>query len=146
MGKLSHIDGPGYFFVLSQLKAPEFEDEYHEWYNTEHGPVRLHLDFFSNGYRYRSLSHDPPLYLACYDLSRVSGLEEPAYTVLREKRSDREVNMVCQNLSKLDRRIYTDISCRGKADGPAPIVMAVAFVVKNEFVDELNRWYEEVNR
>ena len=144
MNKPSLTDGPGYFFVLSQPKAPEFEDEYHQWYNEEHGPLRMKLDFFLNGYRYKSLGHDPPIYLACYDLASVSVRAKPEYKVLRERRSAREAHVINTKLSKLDRRIYADISTRGSADGPAPVVMPVAFVVKDEFVDELNRWYEEV--
>ena len=138
------MDGPGYFSVLSQPKAHKFEEDYHDWYNKEHGPLRLKLDFFRNGYRYKSLDKGPPAYLACYDLARISGLQESEYTELRENRSEREEEVICNKLKKLDRRIYADISTRGEFDGPAPVIMCITLVVKDDHLDELNRWYEEV--
>lgn len=143
MSQLCKFNGPGYFYVLSQPKS-HFLDEYHEWYNSEHGPLRLKLDFFLNGYRYKSTDPaDPPIWLACYDLKKISSLDEPRYTVLREKRSEREQELLNHKLNFLDRRIYSDVSSRGRNGGPAPVVMTVAFLVANELVDEMNRWYEE---
>ena len=142
--RLSQFHGPGFFYVLSQPKSREVLGEYHEWYNREHGPLRMKLDFILNGYRYRSIDAEPLLYLACYDLDRISGLQERRYTALREHRSDREAELISNKLTKLDRRIYADISSRGYAGGPAPLIMTVAFVVENKHVDEVNRWYEEV--
>ena len=144
MSDLSAESGPGYFYVLSEPKTPEDLDEIHEWYNTEHGPLRMKLDFIANGYRYKSIGKDPAVWLATYDLKKISGLAEPQYTVLRENRSSRESNVISSKISYMDRRIYKDLSSRGEADGPAPIIMSVSFVVKDEHVPELNRWYEEV--
>ena len=99
-----------------------------------------------NGYRYRSVHGVPALYLAVYDLARVSGLGEPNYTVLREQRSPREAQLIGNKLNLLDRRIYKDISSRGTKTGRAPVLMTVIFKVEDEHVPELNRWYEEVSR
>ena len=120
-------------------------DEYHHWYNTEHGPSRLKLDTFANGFRYKSRDLERPVWLACYDLKRISGLTEPQYTVLREKRSERE-HHVLKRMGFLDRRIYTNFSSRGVDKSPAPILLAVTMYVKNDRVDEVDRWYEEVRR
>lgn len=141
--KLSAYKGPGFFCVLSQPSDSLPIDEYHHWYNTEHGPSRLKLDNFANGFRYKSRDLERPVWLACYDLKRISGLTEPQYTVLREKRSERERH-VLKRMGFLDRRIYTNISSRGVDKSPAPILLAVTIYVKNDRVGEVDRWYEEV--
>jgi hypothetical protein len=99
------------------------------------------LDFFHNGYRYRCLKPDPSIFLATYDLLGTSGLDEEQYGRIREDSSARESHMFDERLDLLDRRVYTHVSSLGKADGPAPVIMVVAFVLKNDLV----RWYEDVN-
>jgi hypothetical protein len=143
--RLSAYKGPGFFCVLSQPSDSLPIDEYHHWYNTEHGPARLKLDNFANGFRYKSRDLERPVWLACYDLKRVSGLTEPQYTRLREKRSERE-HHVLKRMGYLDRRIYTNFSSRGVDKSPAPILLAVTMYVRDDRVDEVDRWYEEVRR
>lgn len=143
--KLAAYQGPGFFCVLSEPGDSLPVDEYHHWYNTEHGPARLRLDNFATGFRYKSRGREPPVWLACYELKRVSGLTEPQYTVLREKRSERERH-VLQRMKYMDRRIYTNVSSRGVDKSPAPILLAVTMYVRSEHVDEVDRWYEEVRR
>ena len=143
--KLGAFQGPGFFCVLSEPSNSISMEEYHHWYNTEHGPARLKLGNFLNGFRYKSRGLEPPVWLACYDLKRVSGLTEPQYTILREERSERERH-VLSRMKYMDRRIYTDFSSRGLDTSPAPILLVVKMYVKNERVEEVDRWYEEVRR
>lgn len=133
----------GFFYILSRPR-PEYLEEYHEWYNTEHGPLRVKLDFVQNGYRYKCVDPDPSLFMAAYDLSRLAGLEEPEYTVLRSNRSARESEVFDKKLDWIDRRVYKDISSRGSSKGPAPVVIVVALLVRNDMIAEVHRWYEEV--
>jgi hypothetical protein len=133
----------GYFFVLSKPR-PESLDEYHDWYNTEHGPLRVKLDFVLNGYRYRCVDPDPELFLAVYDLSDVDGLGRNEYTRIREEPSRREKVIFEEKMLHLDRRVYKAVSLLGNADGPAPVMMVVAFVVKETLLNDVHRWYEEV--
>jgi hypothetical protein len=141
--KLAAYKGPGFFCVISQPGDSLPVAEYHNWYNTEHGPARLKLDNFSTGFRYRSRDLELPVWLACYDLKRVSALTECQYTILREKRSERE-DHVLKRMKFMDRRIYTDFSSRGVDRSPAPVLLVVKMYVRNEWVDEVDRWYEEV--
>lgn len=145
MSSLGEQADSGLFYISSEPKAGH-EEEYHEWYNTEHGPLRMKLDFVENGYRYRSTDAARPRFLAMYDLSTIAGLERPEYTKLREHRSPRERNVMDNMLTEVSRDIYKDISSRGTSDGPAPVIMTVTFVVKNEHVSELHEWYEQVSR
>ncbi|KIX03270.1 uncharacterized protein Z518_06822 [Rhinocladiella mackenziei CBS 650.93] len=134
---------PGYFFILSRPKACLSLDEYHSWYNTEHGPLRLMLDFFPVGHRYRSRDLDPPVWLAAYDVTTLSCSEDPRYTMLRQNRSRRETRILNTGLDMLDRRIYRTLSTRGTSHGPAPVIMATTFVVREELVGELHAWYDQ---
>jgi hypothetical protein len=143
--KLAAYKGPGLFCVLSQPGDSLPVEEYHHWYNTEHGPARLQLDNFSTGFRYRSRGMEPPVWLACYELKRVSGLTDPQYTALREQRSEREYH-VLKRIKYMDRRIYTNFSSRGGDQSPAPILLAVTMYVRNDRVDEVDKWYEKVRR
>lgn len=119
-------------------------EEFHTWYNTEHGPLRMQLGFFSVGHRYRSRDLDPPLWLAAYDVTSLSCFDDPRYITLRENRSPRELNLINDGLELLDRRIYKTLSTRGESGGPAPVIMAVTFVVEESLVDELQAWYQQV--
>ncbi|KPI40235.1 uncharacterized protein AB675_7780 [Cyphellophora attinorum] len=116
---------PGLFYIISQPKAG-CEEEYHEWYNTEHGPLRLQLGFVRNGYRYRCIDADSKAFLAIYDLARLAGLQEPA-----------------DKIDWIDRRVYRDVSSRGRSDDPAPVIMTVSLLVRDDLVPEVHRWYEK---
>ena len=133
---------PGYFAVLSEPKDEFPVKEYHDWYDTEHGPARLKLDFILNGYRYKQRDTGKEIYLATYDLSRLSGLDEPQYTELKDKKSNREKNVVSQT-KYLDRRMYKIFSERGSDKGAAPVIMYVKMIVPNEHMQELDEWYEK---
>jgi hypothetical protein len=135
---------PGLFYIVSQPKSG-CEEDYHEWYNTEHGPLRLQLDFVRNGYRYRCTDADSKAFLAIYDLARLAGLQEPRYTHLRANRSTRERKVIADKIDWIDRRVYRDVSSRGRSDDPAPVIMTVALLVRDELVSEVHRWYEKVS-
>lgn len=136
----------GLLWVLSRPK-PEHTQEYHEWYNTEHGPLRLQLDdLFLNGYRYRCVEDDNPLFLATYDLSSLDGFQDSRYINMRKNRSSRESSLISEKLDYLNRRIYRVISIRGSVEGPAPVIMAVSLVVRPESFSEVDRWYEKVRK
>ena len=45
----------------------------------------------------------------------------------------------------MDRRIYADFSSRGVDRSPAAVLMVVSMVVRDELVDEVDKWYEEVS-
>ena len=141
---MSKETGPGLFYILSRPKA-KYEDDYHEWYNSEHGPLRLSTDFIRNGLRYRTVDLSPPVFLATYDYSRLEGFDERQYTKLRDNRSPREREVLDNKIDLLDRRFFKNLSTRGSSSDPAPVMMSVIFVVKDEHVEEMHRWYEEVS-
>ena len=54
------------------------EDEFHDWYDTEHVPERLAVPGFLNAERWIGV-HNPKDSVALYDLDTVGVLHSPAY-------------------------------------------------------------------
>jgi hypothetical protein len=98
---------PGFLAVLSEPGTQVSLDEFHDWYDNEHIPLRLnHLPSFLSGARYRSIDSDSvikPSWIAAYEIDDTETFKDPSYTVLREKRSRREED-VMSRLEVLDRR------------------------------------------
>lgn len=46
---------PGLLFVRMNPHDDLSPEEFHDWYNNEHGPMRLRLSLIENGYRFRAL-------------------------------------------------------------------------------------------
>ncbi|KAK3935150.1 Alpha/Beta hydrolase protein [Diplogelasinospora grovesii] len=88
---------PGMLYVTMQPEPGLSLDQFHEWYNNEHGPTRLRLpQIFLNGLRYRATDGLQPEFLAAYDVTHMSHLETPTYTDLRANRSQREAETIGQ--------------------------------------------------
>lgn len=136
------MNGPGYLAVAIQPGPQTDEKAFHEWYNTEHGPLRLRLPFIETGDRYTSADGERPEWIAVYDVSDLAWLDKRIYTRLREERSQRE-KQVMSSFESLDRKIYSFISSRGDHKGPAPLQLAVSFRLNEADEDGFNRWYEE---
>ncbi|KAI0180760.1 alpha/beta-hydrolase [Hypoxylon sp. FL1284] len=88
---------PGMLYVTMQPKPGLPIQQFHEWYNNEHGPTRLRLPkIFSNGLRYQAADSKEPSFLAVYDVTSMSHLETETYTSLRANRSPREAETIGQ--------------------------------------------------
>ncbi|RMJ06655.1 hypothetical protein CDV36_013748 [Fusarium kuroshium] len=88
---------PGMLYVTMQPKPGLSLDQFHEWYNNEHGPTRLRLpQIFSNGLRYKATDGLEPTFLAAYDVTSMSHLETETYLTLRANRSPREAETIGQ--------------------------------------------------
>jgi hypothetical protein len=70
--------------MLLVLMQPPYhlEEEYNDWYDTEHLIDRLSAPGFETGKRYVTTSGGPRTYLAAYDLAHVHVLETPEYRKL----------------------------------------------------------------
>ncbi|KAI1106410.1 alpha/beta-hydrolase [Jackrogersella minutella] len=88
---------PGVLFVTMQPKPGLPLEQFHEWYNNEHGPTRLRLpQIFQNGLRYRAADGKKPEYLAVYNVTSMPLMETPIYKSLRENRSAHEAETIAQ--------------------------------------------------
>lgn len=103
---------PGILYVTMSPSPSLSSSDFHNWYNNEHGPLRLRLHpLVTNGFRYRAADLDTPAppssstttqpqdgnaaprdgaanakheWMAIYDLPNVGILNEPAYLKLRD--------------------------------------------------------------
>ncbi|KAL5001534.1 Thiolase, N-terminal domain-containing protein [Aspergillus recurvatus] len=76
--------------LLHQLQAGEYGPrpslpaaQFHDWYNSEHGPLRLRLPFITNGFRYRAADGAEPEWVALYDITDMDELTRETYLSLR---------------------------------------------------------------
>ncbi|TKA31767.1 hypothetical protein B0A50_01845 [Salinomyces thailandicus] len=137
------MNGPGYLAVAIQPGPQTDPKAFHEWYNEEHGPLRLRLPYITTGDRYQATDGQNPEWSAVYDVSELAELEKRLYTRLREERSARE-KAVMSTFESLDRKIYRTIASRGSVgDAPAPITVAVSIRVNEADLDDFGKWYDE---
>lgn len=136
------MEGPGYLAVAIQPGKDTDETAFHEWYNTEHGPLRLRLPFIETGDRYTAADGQRPEWSAVYDVSDLTWINKRIYSRLREERSKRE-KAVMSTFESLDRKIYSLVSTRGESKGPAAATVAFSARLNESDVDEFDRWYEE---
>lgn len=138
------MNGPGYLAVAIQPGPDTGDAAFHDWYNNEHGPLRMRLPFITTGDRYKAIDGEIPAWSAVYDVTDLSMLEKRIYTRLREERSARE-KRVMGSFDTVDRKIYSLFSERAKPgySGPAPVQAAVSMVVKESDLAEFDKWYEE---
>ncbi|OLN86718.1 3-oxoadipate enol-lactonase 2 [Colletotrichum chlorophyti] len=146
---------PGMLYVTMQPKPELALEQFHEWYNNEHGPTRLRLpQIFSNGLRYRANDGQEPAFLAVYDVTDMSHLETPTYTTLRANRSSREA----ETIGQVDvTRYFFDLVIERQAPLFLPIeqlsdkeaegieLVAVSTTLSDDAAAEaeLKKWYNE---
>lgn len=130
-------------------------DQFHEWYNNEHGPTRLRLPhIFGNGLRYAAIDSEQPHFLAAYDVTSMHHLDTPTYTSLRENRSPREGETIGQVDVK---RYFYDLIAERKspsyngpealsdkeAEGLVLIAVEATLTDLDDAEKQLEKWYEE---
>ncbi|KPV77977.1 uncharacterized protein RHOBADRAFT_40523 [Rhodotorula graminis WP1] len=93
---------PGYLWVLSEPGSQATVQEFQDWYDNEHVPLRM-AKYFETGARYEAADDLKPGWSAAYDISSVALFSDDKYTRLRANRSPREGALVAR-LETLDRR------------------------------------------
>ena len=151
----------GMLFVTMQPRPGLSLDQFHEWYNNEHGPTRLRLpQIFSTGQRYKaskSNTDDGPPFVATYDVTDMAFLTQPVYTDLRAHRSPREAETIGQvdvKRSMFDWQSTKQLASLAHADlekevqRPGTVLVYVDVTIKETASQEnaekeLARWYDE---
>ena len=119
--------------------AEEFED----WYDQEHIPIRMGCPGFRSAQRYRRQDRDG--YLAVYEMDNLGALSSEAYRIVKEQPSERTAWML-SNVTGFTRYLADETFCREQrgADAPlnAPLLYAVSFNVPPDAWAEFDSWYE----
>lgn len=133
--------------LFSQMAPPEgWGDDFEDWYETEHIPVRMDVSGFSHALRYRT--EGDPWHLAAYFLDDMAALETPVYRSLKSDPSERTARML-GNVTGFTRYItdeLSDTAPEGTASaltGTDHTLFVVAFDVPDEDRAEFDGWYEE---
>lgn len=145
---------PGMLYVTMQPKPELPSEQFHEWYNNEHGPTRLRLpQIFTNGLRYCANDGKEPTYLAVYDVTSMAHLETPTYLTLRANRSAHEAETIGQvdvKRSFLDlvwerkSPLFLPIEQLSDDDAEGIVLVVNETVLKSDDSEaEYRKWYEE---
>lgn len=94
--------------IVARLDPPpELEEEFNDWYDTEHLPERLRVPGFSTA---RRVVRDArPRYLACYDLEELAILEGEAYRSVSGDRRSAWTARMLRKTRLFERRVYEQI-------------------------------------
>ncbi|KAG5337262.1 hypothetical protein C0989_010051 [Termitomyces sp. Mn162] len=103
----------GFLVVFSETGSQVTLEEFQDWYNNEHVPLRMnYLKSFLTGARFSAADSLKPTWLALYDINDISTFHHESYTRLRANRSHREAALVVR-LEVLDRRTCEVLSDSG---------------------------------
>lgn len=133
--------------ILFSEMTPDasFEADFHDWYDTEHIPIRMKAPGFVSAQRYRT--HSAPGYLAVYEMDDLGALDSQEYRVIKGQPSD-TTRWMLKNVRGFTRYLGHEIHCRQRdpADRMAmdtPILYAVWFNVPEDRAEDFNNWYEQ---
>ncbi|KIK66785.1 hypothetical protein GYMLUDRAFT_218237 [Collybiopsis luxurians FD-317 M1] len=105
----------GFLIVYSEPGELATLDEFQDWYNNEHVPLRMnYLKSFLTGARYSALDSKVPSWTALYDIDDTATFSHESYTRLRANRSPREAELV-KRLSILDRQAAEVVEDSGES-------------------------------
>ena len=124
--------------------SPVAEDEFNDWYDTEHIPERERVKGFVNCERWIG-AEDPKISIATYDLESLAILQTPAYRAIAganlspwSKRVTGKCRRIC--------RFEAEQTLPGNQAAPASGATAMLFFAMNpvpEAEADFNAWYNE---
>ena len=120
------------------------EDEFHDWYDTEHVPERLRVPGFLNAERWIGAA-DPKVSLALYDLDNVGVLHSPAYQAVGGANGTPWTKRVTSR-TKMIIRLEGEQILPGDKLAPVGEASALLFISMNvapEHEADFNDWYNK---
>jgi hypothetical protein len=118
------------------------EDEFHDWYDTEHVPERLRVPGFVNAERWIG-AQNPKISVATYDLDSRAVLDSAAYRAVGYDNASPWTRRVTARVKRLLRFAGEQI-LPGEASAPtgAGALLVNAMNVARECEAEFNEWYD----
>jgi hypothetical protein len=124
--------------------TPVAEDEFHDWYDTEHIPERLAVPGFINAERWIGISN-PKVSVALYDLDNVGVLHSEPYKKVGGANGSPWTKRVTGKVKHLMRMEGEQLKPGDKLApvGEAAAILLISMNVAPEVEDEFNAWYNE---
>ncbi|MGE0804123.1 MAG: hypothetical protein AB7L76_01115 [Burkholderiaceae bacterium] len=123
--------------------ASEWADRFHDWYDTEHIPVRMRVPGFTGAQRYGAVEGGG--FLAVYDMENPGVLDTPAYLQVKKNPSER-TRWMLEHVTGFTRYTCEEIA-RQQRDGgtglASPVLYAVFFEVPQDRLQAFDDWYEQ---
>lgn len=118
------------------------EEEFNEWYDTEHVPERLRIPGFINAVRWIG-ADDPKVSLAIYDLESLEVLRKPEYkAVSPENFSPWAKRLLVRKCRRLLRFNAEQVGTRNVAPDEAKGLLVFTTNVDAAAEAEFNEWYD----
>jgi len=118
------------------------EDEFNEWYDTEHVPERLRIAGFINGVRWIGAAN-PKISLALYDLESLAVLQKPEYKAVSPANfSPWATRLLVRKCKRLCRFNCDQLGTARVAPSEGEGLLVFATNVVPEVEDEFNAWYD----
>jgi hypothetical protein len=122
---------------------PSWEEDFNDWYDREHIPLRMGVPGFTSARRYRVAGTRH--YLAVYEMESVDVLSTPAYQALRQTASDRTRRMLA-SVAGFTRYVAAPLGEHTNPAAPGdPLdsahVYSVFFDVPADREADFNDWY-----
>jgi hypothetical protein len=124
--------------------SPVAEDEFHDWYDTEHIPERLAVPGFLNAERWIGISN-PQLSVALYDLDEVGVLHSEPYRKVGGANGSPWTKRITGRVKHLLRLEGEQIKPGDRLApvGDAAAILLISMNVAPEHEAEFNAWYNE---
>jgi hypothetical protein len=119
------------------------EDEFNDWYDTEHVPERLRTKGFINAQRWIG-ADDPKIAIATYDLESLAVLQSPEYKKIGGENLSpwsKRMSRICERVCRFEADQINPGQKAAPADAEAMVMIAVN--VAPEAEDEFNAWFNE---
>lgn len=124
--------------LFSEMRpAPEWDERFNTWYDTDHIPVRMVLDGFNGAQRYRSLENEN--YLVVYDMESMAALRTPGYEKVKTDPTE-ETNWMLSNVTNFTRNLGTEIGREGNIDYEAPYIFCAMFNAPVDAEEDFDAW------
>jgi hypothetical protein len=129
--------------IAAMHMARAAEDEFHDWYDTEHLPERKRIGGFLVCQRWIG-AHDPKISVATYDLDTLAVLKSPGYLAIGGENLSPWSKRVTRQVERL-MRFEGDQILPGDQLPPAEAggLLVNAMNIAPEFEAEFNEWYDK---
>lgn len=152
----------GLLYVPAEPGPRVTDDEFNDWYDNEHVPLRIAIptilatsrwivadDERRGAWMRADTEQIKPRFLAVYDPESCEILQQSPYNTLANTASEREKD-IFRRVQLLDRRTYDSLgedivppAAGYDAESPGPYLITMQIEVKPELEEDLNRWYRE---